>query len=100
MMPGADGFDVGREIRAASDVPILFLTAREGDSDKLRGFRLGADDYIVTWPVHAAASWPPTRSWPPCRYYAYAGPVPLLRPSLEQRSSPHASPSTPPTRDD
>jgi DNA-binding response OmpR family regulator len=28
-------------------VPILFLTAREGDSDKLRGFRLGADDYIV-----------------------------------------------------
>jgi DNA-binding response OmpR family regulator len=47
MMPGADGFDIGRKIRATSDVPILFLTAREGDSDKLRGFRLGADDYIV-----------------------------------------------------
>ena len=47
MMPGADGFDVCREIRATTDVPILFLTAREGDSDKLRGFRLGADDYIV-----------------------------------------------------
>jgi DNA-binding response OmpR family regulator len=47
MMPGADGFDVCREIRAATDIPILFLTAREGDSDKLRGFRLGADDYIV-----------------------------------------------------
>ncbi|MDB5077330.1 MAG: two component transcriptional regulator, winged helix family [Chloroflexi bacterium] len=47
MMPGADGFDVCRQIRATTDVPILFLTAREGDSDKLRGFRLGADDYIV-----------------------------------------------------
>src|SRR5581483_8904775 len=47
MMPGADGFDICREIRATTDVPILFLTAREGDSDKLRGFRLGADDYIV-----------------------------------------------------
>jgi DNA-binding response OmpR family regulator len=47
MMPGADGFAVCREIRATMDVPILFLTAREGDSDKLRGFRLGADDYIV-----------------------------------------------------
>src|SRR5918911_836420 len=44
---GADGFDVCRQIRATTDVPILFLTAREGDSDKLRGFRLGADDYIV-----------------------------------------------------
>src|SRR5919204_4469870 len=47
MMPGADGFDICRQIRATTDVPILFLTAREGDSDKLRGFRLGADDYIV-----------------------------------------------------
>jgi DNA-binding response OmpR family regulator len=47
MMPGADGFDICRSIRARSDVPLLFLTAREGDSEKLRGFRLGADDYIV-----------------------------------------------------
>src|SRR5256714_15229054 len=47
MMPGADGFDICRQIRATTDVPILFLTAREGDSDKLRGFRLGADDYSV-----------------------------------------------------
>jgi DNA-binding response OmpR family regulator len=47
MMPGDDGFDVCRQMRASTDVPILFLTAREGDSDKLRGFRLGADDYIV-----------------------------------------------------
>ncbi|HEY8286823.1 MAG TPA: response regulator [Chloroflexota bacterium] len=47
MMPGADGFEVCRQMRVLTDVPILFLTAREGDRDKLRGFRLGADDYIV-----------------------------------------------------
>ena len=47
MLPGASGFDLCREIRAASDVPILFLSARDGDADKLRGLGLGADDYIV-----------------------------------------------------
>jgi DNA-binding response OmpR family regulator len=47
MMPGLSGFDVCRQLRATADVPILFLTAREDASDKLRGFRLGADDYVV-----------------------------------------------------
>jgi DNA-binding response OmpR family regulator len=47
MLPGASGFDLCREVRAASDVPILFLSARDGDADKLRGLGLGADDYIV-----------------------------------------------------
>jgi DNA-binding response OmpR family regulator len=47
MMPGPSGFDVCRQIRATADVPILFLTAREDTSDKIRGFRLGADDYVV-----------------------------------------------------
>jgi DNA-binding response OmpR family regulator len=47
MLPGADGFDVCRQIRATTDVPILFLSARDGDGDKLRSFRLGADDYVV-----------------------------------------------------
>jgi DNA-binding response OmpR family regulator len=47
MMPGPSGFDVCRQIRARADVPILFLTAREDASDKIRGFRLGADDYVV-----------------------------------------------------
>jgi DNA-binding response OmpR family regulator len=46
MMPGPDGFDVCRRMRAQSDVPVLFLTARDGDQDKLRGLGLG-DDYIV-----------------------------------------------------
>jgi DNA-binding response OmpR family regulator len=47
MMPGLSGFDVVRRIRDASDVPILLLSARQEDSDKIRGLVLGADDYIV-----------------------------------------------------
>lgn len=47
MLPGASGFDLCRDIRSASDVPVLFLSARGGDADKLRGLGLGADDYIV-----------------------------------------------------
>jgi DNA-binding response OmpR family regulator len=47
MLPGASGFDVCRRIRVHSDVPVLFLSARGEDDDKLRGLALGADDYIV-----------------------------------------------------
>jgi DNA-binding response OmpR family regulator len=46
MMPGASGFEVCRRIRETSLVPVLFLTARDSDTDKLRGLGLG-DDYIV-----------------------------------------------------
>ena len=47
MLPGASGFELCRRVRATSDLPLLFLTARGDDSDKLRGLGLGADDYIV-----------------------------------------------------
>ncbi|HEV8194838.1 MAG TPA: response regulator transcription factor, partial [Ktedonobacterales bacterium] len=47
LMPGASGFEILRRIRETSDVPILFLTARDESSDKIRGLRLGADDYVV-----------------------------------------------------
>ncbi|HEV2108999.1 MAG TPA: response regulator transcription factor [Thermomicrobiales bacterium] len=47
MLPGQSGFEVLRRIRATSDVPVLFLSAREEDSDKIRGLGLGADDYVV-----------------------------------------------------
>jgi len=47
MLPGLDGFEVAHRIRAASDVPILMLTARSGDSDKVVGLDMGADDYVV-----------------------------------------------------
>ncbi|GIP37899.1 DNA-binding response regulator [Paenibacillus sp. J31TS4] len=47
MMPGENGFDFCRRVRAESHVPILFLSARSDDSDKIRGLTLGGDDYIV-----------------------------------------------------
>lgn len=47
MMPGQNGFELCRQIRAESNVPILFLSARSDDVDKIRGLTLGGDDYIV-----------------------------------------------------
>jgi DNA-binding response OmpR family regulator len=47
MMPGQSGFELCRRIRTESDVPILFLSARSDDVDKIRGLALGGDDYIV-----------------------------------------------------
>ncbi len=47
MLPGVDGFEVCRRIRQDSDVPIIMLTAREGESDKVMGLELGADDYVT-----------------------------------------------------
>ncbi len=47
MMPGQSGFEVLRAIREQGDVPVLFLSAKQEDSDKIRGLGLGADDYIV-----------------------------------------------------
>ena len=47
-LPGArDGFEVCRQIRARSSVPVLFLTARDDEVDRILGLELGADDYIV-----------------------------------------------------
>jgi len=47
MLPGLDGLEVCREIRRSSEVPIIMLTARDEDTDKLIGLELGADDYIT-----------------------------------------------------
>lgn len=47
MLPGADGFEVLRRIRPLHDVPVIMLTARGAETDQLRGFDLGADDYVV-----------------------------------------------------
>ena len=46
-MPIMDGFEVSRRIRLDSDVPIILLTARTTEADKVRGLELGADDYIT-----------------------------------------------------
>src|SRR2546428_11676203 len=47
MMPGVDGFEVCRQLRAEDDVPILMLTARGGTADRVKGLDTGADDYLV-----------------------------------------------------
>jgi len=47
MLPDADGFRLARRIRDASDIPIIFLTARTSESDRTTGLEIGADDYVV-----------------------------------------------------
>ncbi len=47
MMPELDGFSAAREIRKHSDVPIIFLSARGEEYDRIHGFELGVDDYVV-----------------------------------------------------
>lgn len=47
MLPGMDGFEVCRRLRQDADLPVLILSARRDDGDKIRGLGLGADDYVV-----------------------------------------------------
>lgn len=47
MLPESSGFDVCRQIRSSSDVPIIMLTAKDTEADKVAGLELGADDYVT-----------------------------------------------------
>lgn len=47
MMPGIDGFQVLKEIRLVSEVLVIMLTAKQEEIDRLKGFDIGADDYVV-----------------------------------------------------
>ncbi|EKU43433.1 DNA-binding response regulator [Lysinibacillus fusiformis ZB2] len=47
MLPGISGFDICKQIRAVHNMPILFVSAKKEDIDKIRGLGLGADDYIT-----------------------------------------------------
>lgn len=47
MLPGIDGLEVARRLRAASDVPIIMLTARDAVPDRVAGLEAGADDYLI-----------------------------------------------------
>ncbi|MGI6548493.1 MAG: response regulator transcription factor [Syntrophomonadales bacterium] len=47
MLPEVDGFAICRELRKKSDVPIIFITARHEENDRLHGYHLGCDDYVT-----------------------------------------------------
>ncbi|MCP4693796.1 MAG: response regulator transcription factor, partial [Desulfobacterales bacterium] len=47
MLPGLDGRELCRQVRGYSDVPIIMLTARDGQRDRIAGLDMGADDYVV-----------------------------------------------------
>jgi two-component system phosphate regulon response regulator PhoB len=47
MLPDGNGFSLGKMIRKRSDVPLIFLTAKDSESDRITGFEIGADDYVV-----------------------------------------------------
>ena len=57
MLPGKHGFDILKEFRESSDVPVLILTARQETDTKVRGFKLGGDDYLTKpfWPEELLA---------------------------------------------
>lgn len=61
LMPQLDGFSVCRAVRRESNVPIIFLTALSDEEDKLRGYELGADDY-VTKPYSMAVLYAKTKA--------------------------------------
>lgn len=70
MMPKLDGFAVVRAIRQQSDIPVLILSARNQDNDKILGLNLGADDYIAQ---ARSTRW---RSWHGSRHICAAATVP------------------------
>ena len=47
MLPGVNGLDILRRVRSTSDIPVIMLTARAEESDRVAGLELGADDYVV-----------------------------------------------------
>lgn len=62
-LPDINGFDLCRDIRKRSELPILFLTARHGEIDKVLGLELGGDDYVTNPSAHA-------KSWPVSNVYS------------------------------
>lgn len=70
MMPGKDGFVICREVRKTSTVPILMITARGEDYDKIMGLDIGADDYIVKPSL-------PEKSWPESGRFCAGRNIPL-----------------------
>jgi DNA-binding response OmpR family regulator len=76
MMPELNGFELCRQVRETTDIPILFLSARDEDYDKIRGLGLGGDDYIVK---SASPSEVVARIKAVLRRYKVPGPAPAAR---------------------
>jgi DNA-binding response OmpR family regulator len=76
MMPELNGFELCRQVRENTDIPILFLSARDEDYDKIRGLGLGGDDYIVK---SASPSEVVARIKAVLRRYKVPGPAPAAR---------------------
>jgi two-component system, OmpR family, phosphate regulon response regulator PhoB len=75
MLSGEDGFDVLADIRRTSDVPVIILSARMNESDRVLGLRLGADDYVVKPFSGAELS---ARVASVLRRYAHTAPAPAV----------------------
>ena len=56
MLPGVDGFEICREVRSQKNTPIIMVSAKKDDIDKIRGLGLGADDYM-TKPFSPSELW-------------------------------------------
>ena len=63
MLPGTDGFDICRQVRDVKNTPIVMVSAKKDDIDKIRGLGLGADDYM-TKPFSPSEM--VARVWPTC----------------------------------
>ena len=54
MLPGMDGFEICRTIRETKNIPIIIVSAKKDDIDKIRGLGLGADDYLQSRALHSS----------------------------------------------
>lgn len=100
MMPGRDGFEVCRAIRDTVRCPILFVSARQSENDRVKGFSLGGDDYIVK-PLACGNFLPASRpicagrNAPDKTQMPLAPSVPLIPPAPPIPPAPRISPALP-----
>ena len=78
MLPGVDGFTICKQVRAQKKIPILMVSARTGDADKIRGLGFGADDYVEK---------PFSPSVLVARVKAHLAQVERLRPSAQAKNA-------------